>query len=128
MDVYTARVQEVQSWQTRYHMTPRRDSRLTEKYARGELDACWTADVVARELCCTDFIFKQTLYGEMIEVFLRQVAARVHRDYRISWTQTWNIVQFYGPIALKILCLERCGIAMPQLTPSDANESSNPTS
>ena len=75
------------------------------------------ADQVARELVCTDFIYKQTLYGEVIEEFLRAVATRLRRRHRLSWTATWTIVRFYGPTALKLMCLSGCGLRMPERLP-----------
>lgn len=101
----------VLSWQLHYGMQPRHDSRLTELFANGVCD--WPPDVVARELVATDFIYKQTLYGELVEDFLRRVAVRLRERHRMSWTATWTIVRFYAPIALKLLCLERCGLVIP---------------
>lgn len=60
---------------------------------------------VARELMATEFIYQTTLYGETIETFMRAVADRLRTTHALSWTATWNIVRFYGPIALKLLLL-----------------------
>jgi hypothetical protein len=38
---------------------------------------------------------------------------RLRQQYHLSWTKTWEIVKFYAPIALKLLCLERSGLAVP---------------
>jgi hypothetical protein len=96
-------------------MEPRNDSRLTELFCKNQLSPEWTADVVARELVATDFIYKHTLYGEVIEDFMRGVAHKLREKYRLSWTTTWEIVRFYAPFALKLLCLERCGLAIPNV-------------
>lgn len=115
-DTYDAKLHELQKWQRTYNMIPRQDSRLTELFCSGQLPSEWTAPLVARELVATDFIYKNTLYGEMVEEFMRIVAADLRRKYRISWAKTWEIVRFYGPPALKLLCLERCGLAIPDLS------------
>ena len=112
---YECRKDMVQRWQLYYNMTPRSDSRLTHMFANQELDVSVTADQVARELLATDFIYKNTLYGDMIQDFLRRVAdelREVHPD--LSWTDTWDIVRFYGPHALKLMCISASGIRIPQ--------------
>lgn len=113
-DVYMERMHEVHEWQRFYQMEPRDDSRLTVLFCSGKLPSTWTADGVARELMATDFIYKNTLYGELIEEFMREVAARIRQTYNLSWDETWNIVRFYAPAALKLLSLERCGLSIPQ--------------
>lgn len=106
------RLQCLQEWQRYYGMEPRDDSHLTRMYASGEIDA--PPDQIARELMATDFIFKHTLYGEIIEEFLRRVAQRLRHKFRpLSWTSTWTIVRFYGPIALKLMCLSSTGVRIP---------------
>jgi hypothetical protein len=94
-------------------MEPRTDSRLTELFCTDKLSEDWTADIVVRELVATDFLFKNTLYGEILEDFMRMVAYELRRRYRLTWTKTWEIVKFYAPIALKLLCLERSGLMIP---------------
>lgn len=91
------------AWQRHYGMQPRTDSHLTTEFVRGTLG--WPVDVVARELMATDFLYKTTLYGETIEEFLRAVALRLRGLYDLSWSATWRIVRFYGPMALKLLML-----------------------
>lgn len=120
MDGANERRKQVQEWQRFYNMSPREDSRLTEMYAQGECD--WSADVVARELVSTDFIYQNTLYGEVIETFMRLVATRLKKRHRLSWTATWQIVKFYAPIALKLICLERCGLRIPPMLPAKSPE------
>ena len=96
-------------------MEPRSDSKLTELFCKNELSEFWTAEVVAKELFATNYVFQNTLYGETIEDFMRLVAEKLRKKHRLSWTDTWKIVRFYAPIALKLLSLERCGTAIPQL-------------
>jgi hypothetical protein len=108
------RIAEVQAWQTRYGMTPRDDSRLTELYADDLLE--WSSDEVARELVCTDFIHRETLYGQIIEDFMRQVCHRLRAKYRLSWTSAWKIVRFYAPTALKCMCIDACSTRLPDLS------------
>lgn len=100
-------------WQTAYGMAPRADSALTRLYARGDID--WTADEVARELVATDFVYSHTLYGEVIEDFMRAVCARLRREHKLSWTAAWRIVRFYAPLALKCMCVDACGVRIPEL-------------
>ena len=104
---------EVHTWQRHYGMEPRNDSRLTQQYAVGALGAT-TASEVARELVATDYIYKATLYGEVIEGFMRHVANDLRAKYPdLSWGACWEIVRFYGPIALKLICVESAGICIP---------------
>ena len=76
MDERESRIALVHAWQRHYGMEPRDDSKLTELFADGALGMGAQADVVARELVVTDHIYKTTLYGEVIEEFLRRVADR----------------------------------------------------
>jgi hypothetical protein len=107
------RLAEVHAWQCFYGMVPRPDSRYAEKYSRGELAE--SADAVARELVCTNVLYEQTLYGEYLEEFMRSLATELKNRYSLTWTTTWNIVQFYGPLILKLLMVRECGIVMPHL-------------
>ena len=99
---------ELHAWQRFYGMEPRDDSHLTNQYVKGMV--CEPADCVARELVATDYVYKNTLYGEVIEIFLRQVADRVRKRYTLSWKSTWAIVRFYGPIALRLMCMSSAGL------------------
>ena len=109
----TLRREEVREAQRRLGMSPRDDSRLTDLFSKGELPPFMTADVVARELMCTDYIYKNTLYGELIEEYMRAVANRLRETYRLSWNATWNVTRFYAPIALKLMCVSSSGIRVP---------------
>lgn len=112
------RREEVWTAQRRLGMVPRSDSRLTELFAQGELPPFMTADVVARELMCTDFVYKETLYGELIEEYMRCVAKHLRDTYQLSWSATWNVTRFYAPIALKLMCVSSSGIRIPERMPT----------
>ena len=103
--------------QRKLGMVPRSDSRLTEFFARSELPPFMTADVVARELMCTDFVYRETLYGELIEEYMRCVARHLRDAYHLSWSATWNVTRFYAPIALKLMCVSSSGIRVPERMP-----------
>ena len=108
------RTQLVHDWQRYYGMTPRSDSRLTELFAAGKTNL--SASEVARELLATDFIYKHTLYGELIEDFMRSVANMLRAKFpSLSWTATWTITRFYAPIALKLMCLSSTGSRIPNV-------------
>ena len=100
--------------QRRLGMVPRNDSRLTELFAQEKLPPFMTAEVVARELMCTDFVYKETLYGELIEEYMRCVAKHLRDAYQLSWNATWNVTRFYAPIALKLMCVSSSGIRIPE--------------
>jgi hypothetical protein len=97
-------------------MIPRDDSTLTDMYARGEL--CWSAQEVARELMATDFIYKNTLYGEIIEEFMRDVASNLRNVHDISWKATWTIVRAYAPMALKMMLMSSSSLKIPERLPT----------
>lgn len=115
MEAYTCRLAELQHHQRCLNMEPRGDSALTEMYARGEV--AMTASEVARELMATDYIYKHTLYGEVIEDFMREVADNLRRMHALSWTATWTIVRAYAPMALKLMMLRSCGARIPERLP-----------
>ena len=110
-ECFQENVRSVQEWQRFYGMNPREDSRLTKLYAEGSLNM--RADEVARELVATHFIFQHTLYGELIEEFMRLVACRLRTEYELQWSSTWEITRCYAPIALKLMCVESAGIRIP---------------
>ena len=103
----------VKEWQKFFGMSPRNDSALTVKYEKGELPF-HTARSVARELVATHFIFQETLYGEVIEGYMRCVAERLRSTYHLSWSATWEIVRFYAPIALKLMMVCSTNIRIPK--------------
>ena len=112
------RKEMVRYWQRAYNMVPRDDSKLTEMFANGETGNR-QPDEVARELLATDYIYKKTLYGEIIEEFLRMVAHRLKEEHNLSWTATWSIVRFYGPMALKLICLMQTDESIPNCMPKE---------
>ena len=112
MDVYTIRKADVHYQQRLLNMEPRGDSSLTELYARGEV--FMSSQEIARELMATDFIYKNTLYGEIIEEFMREVAHNLKKIHILSWGATWTIVRAYAPMALKLMLLSASGTKIPE--------------
>ena len=111
-------VDSVKAWQVHYNMTPRNDSKLTSFYANGGLPDDVPPDAIARELMCTDFLYKHTLYGNFIEEYMRAITYRLRSLYpSLSWTAAWNITQFYGPIALKLQCVDSARVRIPDRMP-----------
>lgn len=106
---YERRLNAVIAEQHRLGMAPRSDSRLTVQYAHGSCDPVYTtAAVVAQELVLVDFVFHETLYGEIVEDVMRAVAHRLKRQYRrTSWHDVWDVTRFYVPAMLKAYCLLR---------------------
>ena len=104
------RIIEVQNIQKSWGMEPRNDSKLTVNYALGTCeDEYPTPYDVAHELMFTDRIYKFTLYGQIIEDVMREVAGIIKRKYRIPWTGTWKIVRFYVPSMLKFYLMRKTG-------------------
>jgi hypothetical protein len=100
---YQDRINQVTNLQKKYGMEPRDDSILTKKFANG--NTTLTAEEVAKELVCVDFIYKNTLYGEFIEDYMRELASLIKCKYKLSWDDTWELARFYGPTSLKLMCL-----------------------
>ena len=63
-----------------------------------------------------DFVYKHTLYGEVIEEFMRRVAARVRALHGTSWTATGGepLLRAHRPPPAR---LGRAGLAVPQARP-----------
>ena len=88
-------------------MHPRRDSRLSIDYAKGNVHWMYTHPmVVAEELYIIDDLYRSTLYGNIIEEVMRLVAAHYKDKYNASWSETWRIVRFHVPLMLKMYCIE----------------------
>lgn len=85
-----------------------------------------TSQEVARELMATDFIYKNTLYGEVIEDFMREVAMNLREMHNISWTATWTIVRAYAPMALKLMMLSSSSLTIPERLQDDAGDGGVP--
>ena len=110
--VRKARLVELHRWQRLYDMEPREDSELTRRYVAGEI--AWPVDVVARELVATHFLYRSTLYGEWLQDYMRGMARRLRaRHPRLSWSDTWTIVRFYGPFTLKLYMVMQCQAPIP---------------
>ena len=108
---YNTRFNEIIDLQKKYGMEPRSDSYLTKMYAEGKTDE--SAINIVKELIAVDYIYKNTLYGEFIEDYMRELAGIIKHNYNITWTDTWEIVRFYGPDSLKLLSLECTGEKIP---------------
>jgi hypothetical protein len=92
----------------------RGDSRLTQRFADGTCDPTYvTPDDVVNTMCAVDFVYKHTLYGELVEETLRHVADGLHRMYpHVSWATLWDVVRNYAPLALKLQCLAMVGLEL----------------
>ena len=118
---YEARVAEVHAHQCALNMAPRSDSHLTELYATEQLPPDMDASVVARELMATHYLYSFTLYGDLLEAFMRHVATTLRAQYPgLSWASTWEIVRAYGPPALKLMCLSSSGQFIPEHLPHES--------
>jgi hypothetical protein len=107
---------QLHAWQRYYNMEPRNDSHLTKLYIEEKLPGM-PADEVARELFATEFLYQYTLYGCVLEGFLRRVACVLQHEYDISWKNTWHVVRFYGPLAMKLMALMSSGQCIPPALP-----------
>jgi len=110
-DGYTFRFKQVCDLQKSYGMTPRDDSILTQKYANKQIEG--PPEDIAKELFCVDYIYCNTIYGEIIEEYMRCLASLIKQKYKLSWNDTWEIVKFYGPDSLKLICVTNSNIRIP---------------
>ncbi len=110
---YDERMCELETLQKMYGMEPRKDSYLSKMYANYETDLC-ALDVV-KELISVDYIYKNTLYGEMIQDYMRELAKLIKENYNLTWTQTWEIVRFYGPDSLKLMSIISTDTEIPPI-------------
>lgn len=108
-DLALQRVEWVHSAQRQYGMEPRNDSMLTYKYAIGNEEDDLPSSI-AKELVFVDQLYKKTEYGRIIEDVLRGIAESMKSKYKLPWTETWEIVRFYGPTMLKLYCLTHSNI------------------
>ena len=115
MNAYNDRMFEVHELQRALNMEPRSDSKLTILYAENNTNM--TAKEVAHELMSVDYIYKYTLYGELLEEYMRILAKKVKTQYKLSWSDTWEVVRFYAPTALKLQCLMACQTRIPEKMP-----------
>ena len=104
------RLQQLHDMQRAMGMEPRKDSHLTTQWVEGNADPVYeTVTDVAHELVFVDYIYQHTLYGEVIEESMRLLAEWVRAEFRIPWTQTWELVRWYAPTMLKLYFLRRSG-------------------
>lgn len=96
------RISAVHSAQRQLGMEPRDDSRLTYMYACGHEMQGQPPSTVAHELTIVNKIYQNTRYSYIIEDVMRELAKYIRKKYRLTWTNTWDIVQFYGPILIKL--------------------------
>ena len=97
-------------------MEPRADSRLTQSFVAGTAEPEYSSpEIVAHELVMTDHIYSTTLYGDIIEEVMRNVARWIRRKYKLSWTDSWSIVRFYAPTMLKLHCMISTGQAFTNI-------------
>lgn len=108
-DEVSRKIELVHAAQRRLGMEPRDDSSLTFNYASGQLDDDETLlpSTVANELFIVDHIHKTTNYATIIEDVMREVAEELRNKYRLSWSDTWEIVRFYVPTMLKLYCIKK---------------------
>ena len=108
-------------------MEPRTDSRLTRSFVEGTAEPEYSSpETVAHELVMTHHIYSSTLYGDIIEEVMRNVAGWMRRKYKLPWGDTWTIVRFYVPTMLKLHCMISTGqvftniplTLQPRCTPS----------
>ena len=98
------RIASIHREQRELGMEPRNDSQLTFKYAIKEIDDA--PREIANELMVVDRIYNDTEYSAIIEDVLREIAHHIKRKYNLSWSDTWELVRFYGPTMLKLYCLK----------------------
>ena len=105
------KIELVHNAQRRLGMEPRNDSQLTFNYACGLLEEDDVPSTIASELVIVDKIFKETEYAAIIEDVLREIAHHFKFKYNLSWSDTWEMVRFYGPTMLKLHCIKTTRIA-----------------
>lgn len=98
------RLNDLISHQKELGMEPRDDSFLTYLYVSKQV--CLDVKEAAEELVLVDHFYHSTPYGRLIEETMRIVAFHMKQTYRITWTQTWNLVRLYVPTMLKLLCAD----------------------
>lgn len=104
------------------HVVRRCDSALASAFISGALN-CDDPAAIARELKATDFIFTNSLYGELSDGFHKAVANKIKKQYRITWTSVWTITKFYARVALKLIMVINCGLRIPErLAPPSSDD------
>lgn len=98
------RLNDLISHQRELGMEPRDDSFLTYLYVSKQVNL--TVKDAAEELVLVDYFYNHTPYGRLIEETMKHVASHIKKTYRITWTQTWNLVRLYVPTMLKLICAD----------------------
>ena len=108
------RISEVTDEQSKIGMVPRNDSILTYNYAISNIpDYMNDAKVIANELLIVDHIYQNTNYGSIIEDVMREIAEHFRFKYRLDWKVTWELVRFYIPDMLKLYCIRKYELKLP---------------
>lgn len=107
------RIEGVAYWQRKNEMEPRDDSILTWRHATGFQTGI--SDIaIAKELVAVNYIFKNTWYSRLIEDSMRLMASHLVENYALNWKISWYIVRKYVPDMLKLYCMHKQNIRIPQ--------------
>ena len=107
------RINEVKNEQLKLNMTPRSDSQLTFNYGIGKTNL--SPKQIAHELYLVNFIFENTNYSTLLEEVMREVSLYFRFRYALSWNETWDLTKFYVPTMLKLYCLKKQNLKLPDL-------------
>ena len=83
----------------------RDDSRLLFGYCSGQLPCHVSAEDIAHELMCIQYICENFGYSDVSDATLKCMSNSLRETYGISWAQTWNILVFIGCDAIKYSCM-----------------------
>tara|TARA_B100000475_G_C15029823_1_gene327531 strand:- start:69 stop:458 length:390 start_codon:yes stop_codon:yes gene_type:complete len=115
-DEQKERLNAVKQKQLELGMNPRSDSILAYNYAIEKVPKYLDdSNIIAKELVIVDYIYKNTDYSEIIEDVMREVAGFVKHYYKLDWNTTWEIVRFYVPDMLKLYCIKKHNIKIPDM-------------
>ena len=97
-----ARRQELEVLLQKNGESVRDDSRLAYQYMCNGGDA----SLVAHELLCVNFLYKNTNYDAHCQTGLKQIADLAHQTYpNLPWNVIWSVVREYGVPAMKCFAL-----------------------
>jgi len=85
-------------------MECRNDSTLLKRFVDDTLRPRTEPKQLALEISTIHKIHTHTLYPELIEDIMRQVATTIREQYSLPWGDTWIIVRTYVPSMLKLYC------------------------
>lgn len=105
---YTKKFDEVKRLMEHTNYSIRDDSRLVFKFCTHELPATVTAENVAHELMCIQYICDNFGYHTISEEVLREMASILRDRYNLSWSQVWNLLHMFGCDAIKYACMKSC--------------------